>query len=281
MDIEKEFHDFRQVMINAGKYAKEYFDSDVSPSTLKADGSILTEIDGKIERILREHIAERFPEDTVVGEEYGADAGASEFVWYLDPIDGTNNFVRKIPFFGVTATRLGSTPEDSFSIVHNPVTGQVFASLMEDGTYENERLCNLQEPVVDSKYFITVSTMKSEPWMMQARYNLYGAIATEFGKSGHYSSALLEFAYVAAGRLDGFLAMGFTSWDTAAGLYLVKAAGGAISIWKDEQWQRYDGPIKSLYGDHCLDRVTVFASHAHIHDRFIEFVGDPRKWAEK
>ena len=281
MDITKEYNDLKQVIEDAGKHARAYFESDVNPATQKEDGSLVTEIDQRVERIIREHVEARFPDDTIVGEEEDTKEGTSGFVWYIDPIDGTDNFVRKIPFFSVTATRLGPTPEDSFSIIHNPVSRQTFASLMEDGTYENEHVCNLTADPIGSKYFITTASMKSEPWMNTARYKLLQGLVAEYGKSGHFSSGLLEHAYVAAGRLDGFLGTGYTAWDTAAGFYLVKAAGGAISLLEDGKWQRYEGAIRDIYGPTYDKRVSFFISHPDIHEKVLEFVGNPKDWAEK
>lgn len=281
MDITKEFHDLTKLIEDAGKHAREYFDSPISPNTQKEDGSLVTEIDEKIEKIIRAHVVERFPDDTVVGEEGDTTEGTSGFVWYIDPIDGTDNFVRKIPFFAVTATRLGPTAEDSFSIIHNPISGQTFASLMEDGAYENEHLCNLTADPIGSKYYITTASMKSEPWMNSARYALLQGLVKEFGKSGHNSSGLLELAYVSAGRIDGFLGTGYTAWDTAAGLYLVRAAGGAISLYEDGEWKRYEGAIRDIYGATYDKRTSFFVSHPDIHDRVLDFVGDPKKWADK
>lgn len=281
MDITKEFHDLKQVMEDAGKHAREYFDSAVNPNTQKEDGSLVTEIDEKIERIIREHVEERFPDDTIVGEEEDTKEGTSGFVWYIDPIDGTDNFVRKIPFFAVTATRLGPTAEDSFSIIHNPVSGQTFASLMEDGTYENEHLCDLTADGIGGKLLINVTAGKKESWMQPARFNLYYPLRDKFGKSGHYNCALLDFAYVAASRVDGFISLGLAAWDSAAGLYLVKAAGGTISAFEDGSWQRYEGSIRDFYGPNYDERKLIFVSHPDIHDQVLDFVGDPKQWGEK
>lgn len=280
MDIEKEFKDLTDVVEEAGALARDYFYSDINPNTQKADGTVVTEIDQKAEAMLRAHIAERFPDDAIVGEEEGASEGKSGFVWYIDPIDGTDNFIRKIPFFAVAATRLGNDPEGSMAIIHNPVSRQTFASLRENDTYENEHLCNLTPDTIGGRYLLVVEGMsKNGPWVKSARSKLWGALYERFGRSYAFQSTLLEFAYVAAGRIDGFLSMEFDPWDTAAGLYLVKAAGGAISVHTKEGWKRWDGPIKELYGTSGVERATIFVSHPDIHQNVLDFIGDPSAWA--
>lgn len=282
MRIENEFQDLKKVIESAGKLASTYFYSGINPASQKDDGSIVTEIDVQIEHILRNHIRERFPDDTIVGEEGDTTQGTSGFVWFIDPIDGTQNFVRKIPFFAVTATRLGETSEDSFAIIHNPISNQTFASVNENGSYENEHLCNLTADPIGSRYFITVSgNTNKNSWTKSARTTLQKELAIRYGKSGHYNSALLELAYVAASRLDGFLLWDLGPWDSAAGLYLVRAAGGAISVFKNGVWTVYTGPIKDLYGPSYTESPALFVSHQAIHREILDFVGDPKQWADE
>lgn len=278
--IENRFHELVQVIETAGLEAKTYFFKQEAYAE-KTDGSVLTEVDTRTERAIRDFVTANFPDDSIVGEEDDTIVGNSGFVWFIDPIDGTENFVRKIPFFSITATRLGPTPEDSFSIIHNPVSGQTFASLMEDGVYENQNVVQMTAETIGSKYVVNVTCGKGESWYKPARYALTYTIALEYGKSAVFSSALLEYAYLAAGRIDGFINLGLEPWDSAAGLYLVKAAGGAISTFTDETWQRYTGAIRDLYGPDYQATPIIFASHPDIHEQFCDFIGNPRNWAEK
>jgi myo-inositol-1(or 4)-monophosphatase len=280
-NIEKEFHKLIEVIETAGVEARSYFYDQGNKNEQKSDGSVLTEIDTKTEKVIRGFIAEYFPDDTIIGEEGDDVKGTSGFVWFIDPIDGTENFVRKIPFFSITATRLGPTPEDSLSIVHNPASGQTFASLMEDGVYENKNLMNLTADTIGGKYMINVTSGKGENWYKSARYSLLKGIGMKFGKSASLSSGLLEYAYVASGRIDGYLSLGLPAWDSAAGLYLVKAAGGAISKFEEGKWNRYVGPIRDFYGPSFNEQKIIFVSHPDIHQEVLDFVGDPKAWADK
>lgn len=278
MEIKDTFNKLVTCIEDAGLLAYEYFASDRIDNTQKDDGSVVTEIDQKIEHILLDFIRIHFPDDAIVGEEHGNHTGTSSFVWHLDPIDGTDNFLRKIPFCGISVARLGDTVEDSFGIIHNPITKQTFASLMDEGVYENERIRNLTAEPLGGRLVISIGRGKGEEWMKPASYALQEALGLKYGKSLAYGSTALELAYIAANRIDAYLTFGLKSYDYAAGFFLVRSAGGAISVFEDSEWKRYEGSIKDLCAVHGR---TIFASHPDIHDDILAFIGNPVRWAER
>lgn len=261
--------------------ARNYFYQNSAANSVKYDGSVVTDIDLAIERQLRSHILELFSDDSIYGEEDGLVSGTSGFVWIIDPIDGTDNFVRKIPFFAITAARVGSVEEGSFAVIHNPISRQTFSTQGGQALYENGEIRSSLAHPVGSRLLITVSgSSTSGEWVSPARQNLSRALYQEFGKSGHYHSSLLEYAFVSVGRIDGFLQLMANAWDQVAGLLLVRAGGGSVSVWREGKWELYDGPIISLYGDDIQSRPTVLVTRPEIHQRVVTFVGDPEKWAE-
>ncbi|MFT5036940.1 MAG: myo-inositol-1(or 4)-monophosphatase [Candidatus Azotimanducaceae bacterium] len=277
MDIEKEFADLKEVIIEAGKLAREYFDTDSEQIEHKSDQSVVTEVDKNIETALITHIRERFPDDTIVGEEHGSHEGSSSFVWHIDPIDGSGNFVRKVPFCCVSVARLGDGPEDSFALIYNPITGHMFASLMEEGVYINEGVTSLRAGSLEGEKQVISLGYGREKWMKVARYKLFEALGMKFGKCTAYGSAALELAYLSANRIDGQLTLGLSTYDYAAGLFLVKAAGGSISVFEDGVWKLWQDSIKSLCDVHGK---ILFCSHPDVHLEMRDFIGDPKQWAE-
>lgn len=260
-----------------GKIARDYFDSGDISNEIKTDGSVVTRIDNEIETVLRDYIAKNFPDDAIIGEEHEDMEGTSGFVWHIDPIDGTDNFVRKIPFFAISVARLGESSEDSFGIVHNPVTGHMFTALMENGAYENDRITNLTELPLGGKLVIGIGRSRKEPWMAPASYGIQEAVGTKFGRCQPFNCTALELAYLAADRIDGFITFGLSTYDYAAGLFLARAAGAKISVFKDGMWQEHTGSIKSLCDEHGK---TMFVSHPKIHDEIRDFIGNPKSWAD-
>lgn len=277
METQEKFSQLIEQVEEASKLAREYFDSNDFSNEQKSDGSVVTAVDQNIERVIRTFIDEHFPDDAIVGEEEENKEGTSGYVWHVDPIDGTDNFLRKIPFCAVSIARLGDTPEGTFAIVHNPITNLTFSSIAEGETRENEHLANLTAEPLGGRFTITIGRGR-EDWMKPAAQKIMIACANEFGKSTAYGSTALELAYLSAGRIDGFLTFGLNTYDYAAGLYLVKAAGGAISVHTEAGWQRWEGTIKELCDVHGK---TIFASHPEVHEKMRDFIGNPRDWSSK
>jgi len=277
MNIEHEFKELIKVIEEAGLKARAYFDADDNANEIKYDGSVVTKIDQEIEAIIVAYVRTHFPEDSIVGEEGGNHEGTSDFVWHIDPIDGTDNFLRRIPFCAVSVARLGSTSEDSFGIVHNPITNQTFASLMEAGVYENEKIQVLNDQVLGGKAIISIANGR-EKWMRPARYNLQKAMSEKFGRGSNYGCCALEISYVAANRIDGVLTYGLNSYDYAAALFLVKAAGGMISVFENGVWSSWTQSLKDLCAEHGK---TIFVSHSGIHQSALDLICDPRSWSDE
>jgi myo-inositol-1(or 4)-monophosphatase len=273
-------HDILQALQNevreVGQLARDYFVSDSMVSEQKADGSVVTAIDTAIEQRLFRYIRTHFPNDTIVAEEGGGHQGDGTHVWYIDPIDGTDNFFRRIPFTAVSVARLGETAEDSVGIVYNPITDQMFSSAMNEGVYENTHIHQLHSTTEGGRAIVSVCRGK-EPWMKTAAYNLQKQFGVDFGKGTAYGCCALEIAYIAANRIDGALVFGLNSYDYAAGLYLVESAGGSISVWRDEAWQQWTESIHVL----CqIPGMPIFVSHAGIHGAAVQRIGDPRQWSD-
>ncbi len=277
MTIEQKFQATVAVIEQAGLRAYAYFSNDESANVIKDDGSVVTAIDVAIESDLVAFIREMFPEDTIIGEEGAAYQGSSSFVWHIDPIDGTDNFLRRIPFCAISVARLGDTPEDSFGIVHNPITKQTYAALMDNGVYERDKLHIMSPDTLGGRTLISIGRGR-DYWMKSAAYNLQKSLGTTFGKCSVYNCTALELAYTAANRMDAFLIFGLHSWDFAAGLYLIKASGGTISTFVEEEWQEWQGSIKELCSRH--DR-TIFVSHSETHADILTHIGNPRDWSDE
>ena len=278
MTIEEKFHALVTLIETIGLQARAYFDANQNENEQKSDGSVVTQIDKDIETSIVRFVRTEFPDDSIVGEEGQDYTGTSDFFWHIDPIDGTDNFLRRIPFCAISVARLGSTTEDSFGIVHNPITKQTFAALMDNGVYEREHVHVLTDELLGGKAVITLARGRKESWIKTAAYNLRKGIAMQFGKCDPYGSCALELAYVSANRIDGVLIIGLNSYDYGAGLFLVKAAGGLISVFENDVWTLWTGSLKDLCAEHGK---TIFVSHGGIHTEVIALIGNPRDWSDE
>lgn len=262
-----------------GQIAQSYYDSGDTTNELKLDKSVVTKIDREVEARLTTFIKRYFPGDEIVGEEYGRVNGESSFAWHVDPIDGTDNFVRKIPFFSISLARLG-TISHSCAIVHNPITKQTFSTLQEavGGLYENTRVHSLNAESLGGRYVISTCCGRGEEWMKPARYALQSALGIKYGKSTSYGSCAMELAYVAANRIDAVVSFGLQSYDYAAGLFLIKAAGGDINYFEDDKWQKWTGSLKDFCSEH--NRIFI-ACHPDLSADLVDVVGNPKDWADR
>lgn len=277
MNIEEKYHALIALIETEGRKARAYFDDNQTANEQKADGSVVTQIDKDIEDAIVGFVREHFPADTIIGEESAGYVGTSDFVWHIDPIDGTDNFLRRIPFCAVSVARLGSTTEDSFGIVHNPITNQTFAALMDNGVYEREHVHRLTDELLGGRAVVSIARGR-ESWMKSASYNLKKGLGMKFGKCDPYGSCALELAYIAANRIDGQLTFGLNSYDYGAGLFLVKAAGGMISVFDQGAWSRWEGSLKDLCAEYGK---TMFISHGGIHAEALSLIGNPRDWSDE
>ena len=277
MTIEEKFHALVTLIETIGLQARAYFDDNQNKNEQKADGSVVTQIDKDIEDSLVKFIRTEFPEDTIIGEEGEGYVGTSDFVWHIDPIDGTDNFLRRIPFCAISVARLGNTNEDSFGIVHNPITKQTFAALMDNGVYEREHVHMLNNDILGGRAVISIGRGR-ESWMKSAAFNMFKAIGTQLGKPMILNCTALELGYIAANRIDGVINFGEKSYDYAAGLFLVKAAGGQISVFENGVWSLWTGSLKDLCAEHGK---TMFISHGGIHADALALIGNPRDWSDE
>jgi myo-inositol-1(or 4)-monophosphatase len=199
---------------NAGKL-------DVS---MKGEQDWLTAADGAVEAFLRERIAAAFPGDGVKGEEMGG--GDAENLWIIDPIDGTANFARAHPFWCISIGFLRKgVPE--IGVIAAPAMGETYAARRGYGATRNGR------PIAVSSIEDLGKAAVEVGWSARRRAAGYQALVKAVMDAGaapkRCGSGSLGLAFVADGRSEGYLELHINSWDVAAGLVIVKEAGGVTN----------------------------------------------------
>lgn len=277
METKEQFEALITVVERAGLKARDYFDDDSSTNEIKTDGSVVTEIDKAIEAELIAYVRAQFPDDSIVGEEGGSHTGTSEYTWHIDPIDGTDNFLRRVPFCAISVARLGENDEGTFALVHNPITNQTFSSYVAGEVREGEHVHTLNDDTLGGRAVLSIARGQ-KVWMKSASYNISKAMGLKFGGGRPFGCCALEHAYVAANRIDGVLTFGLNTYDYSAGLYLIQTAGGKISVFENGAWAPWEQSINALCDKHGK---TIFSSHAGIHDEALVLIGDPKQWGDK
>jgi myo-inositol-1(or 4)-monophosphatase len=216
--------------------------------------NLVTEMDGRAEALVIDALLSQFPDDGILGEEGGARRGRSGRRWIIDPLDGTTNYAHGLPIYAVGigledqgAVRLG--------VVYDPSRDEMFVAERGEGARLNDApIVVSATPALDVSLLVT-------GFPYDARTNPdnnlreYAAFALRARAVRRLGSALLDLAYVASGRLDGFWELGLSPWDVAAGGILVEEAGGRLTDLRG-------APVD-------INRPKIVASNGRIHDAIL------------
>jgi len=198
----------------------------------------VTRADRDIEAYIVKAVRERFPEHSVLGEEGSPGEGDAEFLWVVDPVDGTSNFIYRLPLFCVSIAVLRRR-EPVVAAIFAPgqpeLGGGVYHARLGGGAYLGDRRLRVASP--EGK---PVRGLVSLPGFAGSLYRMSGAFARSPGDPRTLGSAALELALVAAGVLQYGLFGSLKIWDVAAGVLLVREAGGEVLLWRGwlSGWRR-------------------------------------------
>ena len=199
--------------------------------SLKGPGDFVSTADKKVEKILIDELQKARPNYSILSEEIGLIKNDESFKWIIDPIDGTANFLHGIPHFAISIG-LESNKEIIAGIIYDPIKDEMFVAEKGNGSYlNNQRMrVSARSKLKECIIFTGGPSFKSndqEKDLSLKEYNQFSSIVhTPIRKMG---SAALDIAYVAAGRCDGFWQRNLNYWDIAAGIILVKEAGGFVT----------------------------------------------------
>jgi myo-inositol-1(or 4)-monophosphatase len=201
-------------------------------ATKSALADIVTEADREVEALIRARLDAERPDDGFLGEETGAERGASGITWVVDPIDGTVNYAYGIPHYGVSIAAVEGEPEPAewsalAGVVYAPATDEAFTAMRGAGAHLGSRRLAVSE--VGSAGALLATGFGYDPATHAgdlARLGRVMPVARDIRRAG---AASLDLAYVASGRLDGYFERGLQPWDHAAGALLVEEAGGVVS----------------------------------------------------
>lgn len=212
---------------------------DTGPLRFKYAQEAVTEADARIEGMLRELIAQAYPQDAISGEELGSDdrAGGGGFVWHVDPIDGTLNFALGTPGFCVSLA-LWRDGSPLAACVAQPPTGDVFTAVAGGGTRLNGRPARVGRAGSLARAVVSLQLKKSGRILGDAA--LLQALHLRAMKTRRAGAIALELAWVAAGGCDALVASfgrGINLYDVAAGLLLVVEAGGKVTDLRGEPYR--------------------------------------------
>lgn len=196
---------------------------------------IVTEADYASERILISAIRQKFPYHNIISEESGELVGKSPYTWVIDPLDGTNNFARQIPLFGVIVAFVERNVV-THGCVYDPIHDELYYAKKGQGSYCNQRRIHVSTEAELEEMVTIISNVRLRSSLEQfAHWRSLLALYTTYYK--HYGSAAQSLTALASGKVDAYMIGGAYPWDIAAGGLLVKEAGGKITQLDGRPWE--------------------------------------------
>lgn len=193
----------------------------------KKPNDFVTEVDQRVEQEIIAIIHKAYPTASILGEEFGEIKG-DDYQWIIDPIDGTRNFIHGFPHFAVSIA-VTYKNKIEHGVIYDPLRQELFTASRGKGAHLNDRRIRVsQRKHIEECLFGTGFAYRHNDKEALVPAKILQSILPVCGDIRRAGAATLDLAYVACGRLDGFWEMGLHIWDIAAGILLVKEAGGMI-----------------------------------------------------
>ncbi len=190
--------------------------------------NLVTEFDKKAEALIIAKIHERFPSHDILAEESGSHDIQSDYRWVIDPLDGTTNYAHSLPLFSVSIA-VEYKGEIVAGVVYDPSADELFTAEKGTGAFCNGTRLHVSaaDSLINSLLVTGFPyTIRENPGRIIDHFNNFLMESQGIRRLG---SAAIDLAYIAAGRLDGYWEMTLFPWDKAAGVLLVKEAGGLVT----------------------------------------------------
>lgn len=193
----------------------------------KAQNDFVSDVDYKAEHEIIDVIRKAYPDHGILAEESGSHPG-DEYLWIIDPLDGTTNFINGFPHFAVSIA-LQHKDKIVQAVVFDPIRNELFTATRGSGAQLNNRRIRVtKRKELDGALLGTGFPFKQQH-NLDVYLETFKAMFPMTSGIRRAGSAALDLSYVAAGRLDGFWELGLSKWDMAAGILLVQEAGGLMS----------------------------------------------------
>ncbi|MAF13776.1 MAG: inositol monophosphatase [Parcubacteria group bacterium] len=194
---------------------------------IKEKRDVLAEADLRSEKIIINEIKKNFPQHSILSEEQGETIKDSDYLWIIDPVDGTINFTRKLHAYCVSIA-LAYKDELILGVIYNPVIKNLYVAEKGKGAFLNGKRINVTSENKMMNMLLTLNTSRN----LQVRKQNFQLLIKLSSKIGHirmFGSVALHLAKVAAGKTDIYFNKRSNYWDYAAGIVLVREAGGMVT----------------------------------------------------
>ncbi len=224
----------------------------------KGPGDFVTSADKRTEKILIEELQRAHPEYGIITEEKGIiNKSNTDNRWVIDPIDGTMNFLNGIPQFAISIG-YEEKGEITCGVIFNPITNEMFIAEKGNGAYLNNSRIRVSNKKKLKDALLVTGGPKGASKIKNKIFSEYINISNNVSNVRKFGSAALDMAYVACGRFDGYWQRELNYWDIAAGIIILKEAGGFINFFDEEN----ENSLKK----------NVIASNSNIHNELLDLI---------
>jgi len=246
-----------QIAKEAGEIAREGFGKNFLVETKGSLTNLVTEYDKKCEAAIINFIRKEFPSHSILAEESGKQDHSSEYIWFIDPIDGTTNYAHGLPIFSVSIG-VQKNNEMIYGVVYDVMRNVIYSAEKENGSYCNGRKLKVSEND-DLKKSVLVTgfpyNISDNPDHAAERFTAFLKASRAVRRLG---SAAIDMCYVAEGVFDGFWEVALNPWDMAAAKLIIEEAGGIVTDLSGNKMDVYS--------------KQVLASNRHIHNKMVEIL---------
>lgn len=213
----------------SGEVLRRHFQSPDLVIDAKDDASPVTAADREAEAMLRELIRDEFPEHGIIGEEFGSEQEDAEFVWILDPIDGTISFVAGVALFG-TLVGLLRHGRPILGMIHQPITGELVIGTTTGTTWNGRPVSLRPERRLEDAIVLTTDPSLIEAHLPAGAYERFDSVSRRAGTYRGWGDCH-GYLLVATGRADAMMDPIMNPWDLLPLIPVIEGAGGVITTW--------------------------------------------------
>jgi myo-inositol-1(or 4)-monophosphatase len=246
----------------AGEIVREGFGKNFSIEYKTSEANLVTEIDKKSEAAIINFIRTKYPDHGILAEESGAENSSAEYIWVIDPLDGTTNFAHGLPIFSVSIG-IQKNGRTICGAVYDVTRDEMFSAESGSGAFRNSSRLHVTERDNISHSLLVTGfpyDIKNNPDFAIERFISFIRQARAVRRLG---SAALDLSYVAAGIFDGFWEVSLSPWDLCAGQLLVSEAGGLVTD--------FNGRPMDIFSKRIL------ASNGKIHTKMMDILNNSEK----
>lgn len=249
---------FKRVAILAvkqsGEILKKNFGKRINIS-YKKDLTLLTNIDLAANQTIIRLIKKNFPSHDILSEEIGGKIG-EKYTWVIDPLDGTTNYTRDIPFFS-TSIALLYQGSPILGVVFNPINKEFYFAEKGKGAFLNGKRIKVGQQKILSKTVISFNKYRAKEDFIKF-HRIVGLVGGKCATFRVLGSVILSLCYLASGKVDAFFTVGHSSWDLVAGVLIIEEAGGKVTNLKGKGWQ--------------IGEKDIIAANSKIHNQLLKLI---------